>query len=129
MKIAVASQNRRTITEHTGRCRRFWLYTIENDEIVDKKLLELAPDQIFHGRSLYAPHPLDGTDVLINGGMGDGMVRRLAVKGIQGVITSETDPDAAVAAYLDGSLPTMAPHSHDDDHDHDHHHDHHHHHE
>jgi len=124
MKIAVASQNRENVTGHAGRCRRFWIYTVENNEVVGKEMLELAPDQIFHGSPPNAPSPLDGTDVLISGGMGEGLVRRLAVKGIQGVITSETDPDAAVAAYLDGSLPTMAPHSHS--HDHDHEHDHHH---
>lgn len=26
MKIAVASQNRKDITGHTGRCRKFWIY-------------------------------------------------------------------------------------------------------
>ncbi len=122
MKIAVASQNRKDVTGHAGRCRRFWVYTIENDEVTAKELLELTPDQIFHGSLHNAPSPLDGTDVLISGGMGEGLVRRLAVKNIQGVITSETNPDAAVTAYLDGTLATMAPHSHHHDHDHGHHH-------
>jgi len=116
MKIAVASQNHRTVTGHAGRCRRFWIYTVENNEIVSKDLLELAPDEIFHGSPHNAPSPLDGTDALITGGMGEGLVRRLSLKGIRGVITSETDPDAAVAAYLDGTLPTLAPHNHHHDH-------------
>ncbi len=25
MKIAVASQNRKTVTAHAGKCRKFWL--------------------------------------------------------------------------------------------------------
>lgn len=31
MKIAIASQNRREITGHTGHCRRFWIYDIGSD--------------------------------------------------------------------------------------------------
>lgn len=38
MKIAVASQNRKEITGHTGRRRKFWIYTIENDAIGAKDL-------------------------------------------------------------------------------------------
>jgi predicted Fe-Mo cluster-binding NifX family protein len=30
MKIAVTSQNRREITEHAGRCRRFWVFDVED---------------------------------------------------------------------------------------------------
>jgi predicted Fe-Mo cluster-binding NifX family protein len=105
MKIAVASQNRREITAHTGRCRRFWIFDIEADgRIRSKQLLELDRSQTFHESSPHGIHPLNVVQVLISGGMGNGMRRRLASRDIVAVATTLSDPDAAVAAWLDGTL-------------------------
>ena len=112
MRIAVASQNRRAITDHTGRCRRFWIYRVEQDQVQDKELLELAKEQSFHETPGQAPHPLDGVDVLISGGMGSNLERRLANRGIRGLVTTETDPDHAGTAWLAGTLPITASHEH-----------------
>ncbi|MDD5404613.1 MAG: NifB/NifX family molybdenum-iron cluster-binding protein [Sulfuricella sp.] len=113
MKIAVTSQNRKTITGHAGKCRKFWIYDIEDKKIVNKTLLELALEQSFHESHAAGPHPLDGTSVLISGGAGQGLIRRLNTMGIQGLVTQETDPDAAVAAYLDGTLKLGQSECHD----------------
>jgi predicted Fe-Mo cluster-binding NifX family protein len=122
MKIAVASQNRREITGHTGRCRKFWIYEIANDTgIAGKQLLELAKSRSLHESPPHAPHPLDDVQVLISGGMGKGMLRRLAAMGIEALVTRQTDPDASVAAWLDGSLESIPPeagHHHGDTHGH-----------
>lgn len=112
MRIAVASQNRRAVTGHTGRCRRFWIYRVAQDLILDKELLELPKEQSFHESSPQTAHPLDNVDVLINGGMGMGLERRLAARGICALVTPETDPDRAVTAYLDGSLASGSAHIH-----------------
>jgi predicted Fe-Mo cluster-binding NifX family protein len=109
MKIAVASQNRRTITEHGGRCRKFWIYEVSQDVIREKNLLELPKEQSFHESSPREPHPLDDIQVFIAGGMGPGLRDRLAAKGIQGIITTEIDPDMAVKAYLEGTLVSASP--------------------
>jgi predicted Fe-Mo cluster-binding NifX family protein len=109
MKIAVASQNRREITGHTGRCRRFWIYDIDgNGAIASKRLLEIGKAETFHASSPHEPHPLDQVQVLISGGMGNGMRRRLVNRGIEAEITNSTDPDAAVNAWLNGR-PEPAP--------------------
>ncbi|MBL6987451.1 MAG: nitrogen fixation protein [Methylobacter sp.] len=114
MKIAVASQNRKAITGHTGRCRKFWIYQIENDAIAAKELLELPKEQSFHDSSPWEPSPLDNVQVLIAGDMGTGLARRLQQRNIQALITRETDPDQAVKSFLNGSLKTEAfePHEH-----------------
>ena len=114
MKIAVASQNRREITDHTGRCRKFWIYEVDEGTVSTKDLLELPKEQSFHDSSPHQPSPLDGVQVLIAGGMGTGLVRRLENMGIEPLITTETDPDRAVADYLNGSLITRSaePHEH-----------------
>ena len=100
MKIAVTSQNRKNVTEHAGRCRKFWIFSIENNKIVDKQLLEFPKEQAFHESSAHAPHPLDDIDVLIAGGMGEGLMARLERRGIKSVVTQEDDPEAAVSLYL-----------------------------
>lgn len=104
MKIAVTSQNRKIISGHAGKCRRFWMYQTDGKKVVGKSLLELAREQSFHESHAAGPHPLDGTAVLITGGAGEGLIQRLHDKGIQGLVTPETDPDSAVAAFLNGTL-------------------------
>ncbi len=120
MKIAVTSQNRKTVTGHAGKCRKFWVYEIEGKEVKGRNLLELPIEQSFHESHGDAPHPLDDVDVLICGGMGAGLQQRLKQRGIAAAATSETDPDQAVTAWLDGTLPEAAPEAHDHAHSHDH---------
>jgi len=104
MKIAVTSQDRKTVTGHAGQCRRFWIYVTDEKTIVDKTLLELSLAQTFHSSHGAGSHPLDGVDALITAGMGPGLVRRLSGKGTLPLVTSETDPDFAVAQFLAGTL-------------------------
>ena len=120
MKIAVTSQNRKSITEHAGRCRKFQLFEIEEGRIISKKLVELSKKQSFHESSPHEAHPLDVVDVLISGGMGNGMIRQLGNKGITGVITSQSDPETAVKLYLEGKLQSEEPHEHSHHEHHDH---------
>jgi len=122
MKIAVTSQNRKTVTGHAGKCRKFWIYEVQGGVVKTKNLLELPIEQSFHESHGNAPHPLDDVDVLIAGGMGQGLQDRLKQKGILAVATAETDLERAVAAWLDGSLVELPPGEHDG-HDHGHVHD------
>jgi predicted Fe-Mo cluster-binding NifX family protein len=116
MKIAVASQDKKHITGHTGKCQKFWIYMIENEEIRSKEILEVPKEQSFHHSSPHEPHPLDGIQVLIGGSMGQGLMGRLKNMGIQGIITPETDPDTAIIAYLQGCLISGDPDNHNHDH-------------
>lgn len=104
MKIAVTSQNRKDVTAHAGRCRRFWIFAVEEERIAGREMRELSIEETFHESSHDAPHPLDDIDVFITGGMGPGLAGRLARKGIEGVVTKEADPETAVTRYLDGTL-------------------------
>jgi len=100
MKIAVTSQNRKTVTEHAGRCRRFWIYSVEDDKVTDKQLLELSKEESFHDSDPHQPHPLDGVDILLTQGSGSGLAQRLARKGIHLLVTEQSDPDQAVQTCL-----------------------------
>jgi len=121
MKIAVTSQDRNTITAHAGMCRRFWIYDVDGQQAGAKALLELSKEQSLHESHGAGPHPLDAVNVLIAGGMGSGLADRLARRGIRALVTSETDPDSAVAAFVAGRLETLAAQCREG---HGHHHDH-----
>jgi predicted Fe-Mo cluster-binding NifX family protein len=126
MKIAVCSQNRKEVTGHAGKCRKFWIYEIENNRVGKKELLELPREQSLHelaNSPVNDPtfvHPAYAADVLISGGMGFGLVNRLQMTNTRGIITSEKDPDKAVELFLNDQLPTEAPHRHGHGHGHHH---------
>lgn len=123
MKIAVSSQNRKTVTGHAGKCRKFWIYEVADCEVRSKHLLELAIDQTFHESHGSTAHPLDGVNVLITAGMGEGLQHRLKQMGIMAVATAETDPERAIADWLNGTLKELPPgmaHMHDHEHGHGH---------
>ena len=94
---------------------------------VDAKLVQLARQIkapiVTNDYNLNRVAGLQGVQVLITGGMGEGLTRRLAGMGIEGLVTPETDPDLAVAAWLAGTLPLGRPEAHGG-HDHSHGHDH-----
>lgn len=106
VRIAVSSQNRKTVTEHAGKCRKFWIFDVRQGQVTGKTLLELPIDQTLHAASRSEAHPLDTIDVLITSGIGAGLEQRLRLRGIEALLTVETDPDRAVSAYLAGRIAT-----------------------
>ena len=113
MKIGVTSQNFRTITGHAGKTRRFLIYSPgENNEPVEIDRLDLPKEMAMHSFR-GTQHPLDELDILITGGCGAGFINRMAMKGVQVIATSETEPQKAVAMLVRGeALPAAEPHHH-----------------
>ncbi len=108
MRIAITSQNRKSITEHAGQCRKFLIYDIAGQSVAKRCLVELPLNQSFHA-SPALPDALADVEVLISRGMGRQLFQRLIGYGIQPLLTDETDPDAAIAAFLAGKLESRAP--------------------
>jgi len=120
--IAVTSQNRKTVTGHAGRCRKFWLYPVEGGVLGERRLVELSMEESFHATVGGLPAALSGITAFITQSMGEGMMMRLQRLGVQGWITTESDPDAAVQAFLRGEAsgaPEHHVHGHGHDHDHE----------
>lgn len=111
MQIAITSQNRRSITQHAGKCRIFLLYDVEEGCIRNRRLVELAAGGSFHDSPEGLPDVLGDVRVLISGSMGAGLRQRLTSHGIEALVTTEEDPDTAVSAYLQQCLPIL-PHNH-----------------
>jgi predicted Fe-Mo cluster-binding NifX family protein len=115
MRIAVTSQNFRTITGHAGKTRRFLVY--ESDGVsapVEVQRLDLPSGMSlhdYHGDD----HPLFGLglDALVTQGAGEGFRARMARYGIGVHATSASDPLSAVQAVVRGEpLPPAEPHQH-----------------
>ncbi|MDZ3836600.1 MAG: nitrogen fixation protein [Rhodospirillales bacterium] len=107
MKIAVTSQNFRTVTGHAGRARRFLVYEAgAGGEPVEVERLDLPKELALHDFHGSGPHPVDAVDVIVSGGFCDGFAQRLAARGVAVALTRETDPLAAAKALLSDPAAT-----------------------
>ncbi len=101
MRIAVTSQNFRTVTGHAGKSRRFLVF--EGDpghDPVEVDRLDLPKELSMHEYQGIGDHPLFAMDILITGGCGEGFRRKMAARGVAVAVTAETDPTAAVTQML-----------------------------
>jgi len=110
MKIAVTSQNFKTVTGHAGKSRRFVVYdTGPAPQEIGR--LDLPKEMSMH-EFQGGPHPLDEMDVLITGSAGQGFIKNLANRGVLVVVTGETDPLQAIADFIGGRVKPPLPHEH-----------------
>ena len=123
MKIAIVTEDGRTVSRHFGRAPYYAVLTVENNVIVGRELRQkisphLAGLQVEEHAGT-GPH---GTDpaaqsrhdqmaesiadcaVMIAGGMGQGAYDRLATLGLRPMVTDITDVDAAALACARGEL-------------------------
>jgi predicted Fe-Mo cluster-binding NifX family protein len=125
MKIAVITDDGRTISQHFGRAPYYLVATVENGQIVDRQLRDKLGHAHFasepHADELHATgmHGMDPAsqdrhvrmaeavadcEALLCGGMGGGAYQSMVQRGIRPVVTDITDIDAAVAAYMEGRI-------------------------
>jgi predicted Fe-Mo cluster-binding NifX family protein len=124
MKIAVITDDEKTISQHFGRAQHYLVCTVENGQIVNRELRE----KLGHAQFANEPHSADipgqphGMDpashdrhilmaqaildckALLCRGMGMGAYESMKVAGIQPVVTDIVDIDEAVKAYMDGKI-------------------------
>jgi predicted Fe-Mo cluster-binding NifX family protein len=113
MKIAIVSDDEKTIASHFGRTRGFIIFDVEDKEIKGKEYrlntftghargLEGAEHSLNrHGPILNA---LKDCKTVISHGMGRRIYDDLKNIGIEVYITDETDVQKALALYLSGVL-------------------------
>ncbi|MCC6612233.1 MAG: dinitrogenase iron-molybdenum cofactor biosynthesis protein [Anaerolineae bacterium] len=126
MKIAVVSDDGKTISRHFGRAAYYLVFTVDEGEIVMRERRDKAGHQQFvqlvdihvhhedergHGFGAHSDdkhHQMVAsiTDcaVVIARGMGHGAHQSLTSANIQPILTELADAEAAVQAYIDGTL-------------------------
>ncbi len=119
MKIAVASDDGKTISSHFGRARGFVILEIENGEIKSRSYI---PNTFTgHARGMHEREPhhrhdshaaiienLRDCKVVISHGMGRRLYEDLTSAGIEVYVTDETDVDKAIELYLKGELKNIS---------------------
>ncbi|MBK8639673.1 MAG: nitrogen fixation protein [Chromatiaceae bacterium] len=121
MRIAITSQNFKTITGHAGKTRRFLVYETDSQCLpTEVERIDLPAEMslhAYHGED----HPLflAGLESLITQGAGQGFVQRLSRHGIRVFVTSESDPVQAASRVAAGvALAPGLPHDHEHDDEH-----------
>jgi transcriptional regulator with XRE-family HTH domain/predicted Fe-Mo cluster-binding NifX family protein len=124
MKIAVITDDGKTISQHFGRAPYYLVLTIEEGKVVNREMREKMGHNHFisqphAGEPNSAGHGMDSDShnkhvsmaeaiadckALLCGGMGMGAYESMRRLNIQPVVTDLRDIDAAVQAFIDGKL-------------------------
>jgi len=123
MKIAVISDDGKDLSQHFGRAPYYIIFTIEDGKINKRDIREKLGhnqfggghhehehshehglDSASHGKHASMAEAISDCEALICGGMGMGAYESLKRLNIKPVVTDRTDPEAAVMAYVDGTL-------------------------
>lgn len=117
MKIAIATDDFKTITGHIGRCNGFIIYEIEDNKIAAQKNVENDFTNHRKGQRHHGNHEqehsnshagllegLNGCTTLICSAAGWRVVEDLKNNGIDVVFTSEKLADEAAIKFASGNL-------------------------
>jgi predicted DNA-binding protein (UPF0251 family)/predicted Fe-Mo cluster-binding NifX family protein len=127
MKIAVVTDDERTVCQHFGRASLYVVYTVENGKITGKEVRPKMGHKHFasdegHPSEHGGKHGFDAasqqkhasmaeaikdSQVLIAGGMGMGAFESMKSYQIVPVVTDIADIDEAVSLYIEGKLPNL----------------------
>ena len=111
--VAVTFQNKKTIFNHTGKCRNYLIYTLKDSIIESRRLLELSINEtlhsFFHREEDMKKHILFESDILLTKGIGNGAIEKLAKYGVACYKIEESDPDLAINKLINGTLEAMSP--------------------
>lgn len=127
MKIAAATEDGVTVSQHFGRAPHFLVLTVEDGEVTGQETRDKPGHHSFGAHHAEADHGQGkkgrrgfGTEaqskhaamaeviadcqVLITGGMGWGAYENLSSRGINPIVTDIKTIDEAVKLYLEGKL-------------------------
>ncbi|OIR16403.1 hypothetical protein GALL_31280 [mine drainage metagenome] len=111
MKIAITSQNFKSVTGDAGKSRRFIIFEVGTPcDVPAIVWLDLPIKMSFHAFS-GGKHPLDDMDVILTANASQGFVEKLAQRGIQVITCGESDPRKAVCNFLNGVIKPAISHN------------------
>jgi predicted Fe-Mo cluster-binding NifX family protein len=125
MKVAVITDDGKTISQHFGRAPYYMVLTIENGQILERQLRDKLghvhfvnqldeeagqPDQPHgmgqaeHNKHLQMAEAIADCEALLCGGMGRGAYQSMVTRGIKPVVTTLGEIDEAALAYARGEI-------------------------
>ena len=103
MKIAVPTKEGNQIDNHFGHCEFYSIFTIENNEVVNKQILQSPQGCGCKSNIAYDLADMD-VQVMLAGGIGNGAVNKLAEQKIEVIRNCSGDVDVLVNDYLAGKI-------------------------
>ena len=124
MKIAVITDDGKTISQHFGRAQYYQVATVENGQVINHELR----DKLGHANFVNEPHhpeipgqphgfspasqdrhaqmaqAITDCEVLLCRGMGMGAYESMKTYGIRPIVTDIVNIDDAVMAYVGGNI-------------------------
>jgi len=127
MKIAVVSDDEKTVCQHFGRAEYYIVFTVENGKVTGKEKRNKMGHRHFAGQEgghdcHGGPHGYDASSqskhasmaqsisdcqVLIAGGMGMGAYDSMRSYNIEPIVTEIEDIEQAVKLHLEGRLVNL----------------------
>ena len=109
MKVAITSSDQTKISGKADDCLKYWIYTIENKVVVDKKYIQLGEGQnlynIFVDRAVEIfVHPIFEVDMLLTNDISTLVTTRLKEKRTVAFIIDETDFETVITQLIAGTL-------------------------
>ncbi len=123
MKIAVITDDGKTISQHFGRTAYYAVFTVEDGKVVEKEMRDKLNHSHFaaggHEEHQHMQHGLDAAShdrhaqmagaisdcqAVLCGGMGWGAYESMRRMNIQPVVTDHRDIETAVQEYINGTL-------------------------
>ncbi len=122
MKIAIVTDDEKTISQHFGRARYYLVVTVENGTVLGQERRDKAGHHTFAPHEPMEHHSSHGFDpasqnrhtqmiatiqdcqILLAGGMGMGAQHSLAAAGIRPILTDMRNIQEAVQAFMEGRL-------------------------
>ena len=107
MKVAIASDDGKTISYHFGRAAGFVVFEIQNGKITGREYRKnIGKHSEEHGSCDHAAmiKNLKDCSVMISHGMGQRIYDDMVKSGIEPIVTEEDSVDKAIEAFLKGKL-------------------------
>lgn len=118
MRIAVASRDGETVSGHIGKCAQWIVYEVtppsdaegDGDVLIEEvERITLPKELIFHHYKDDRPHPLKTCSAVIGLSSGDNFKTKMQNRGIEPVMTAESDPQKAAVDYVRNTLLPPKP--------------------
>lgn len=125
MKIAIITDDGKTISQHFGRANYYAILTIEDGQIIQREMRDKLSHKHFanesheHTSEPVQPHGFDAAsqsrhgqmsqtiadcEALICGGMGTGAYESMKERGIRPIVTDLKTIDEAALTYANGEI-------------------------
>ncbi len=123
MKVAVITEDGKSVSRHFGRAPYYLVLTVVNGQIVNREMR----DKLNHSHFANEPHehqpgqqhgfgpeeqdrharmaqPITDCEAVLCGGMGAGAYQSLQAAGIRPIVTDLRDIEEAARAYMEGKI-------------------------